>query len=243
LSGRRTKTKNGETANIRGVAADVTDAQKAEARVAHLAHFDSLTDLPNRVLFHQSLQRSVTLMRSDQNLAVLYLDLDHFKSINDTLGHGAGDIVLRTVSNRLENIIGIEGLVARLGGDEFAISLRNCGSRSDVLEVTSMIILQLSEPIMVEGQPVTTGASIGVALAPESGSSGDELIKFADIALYHAKENGRNRVSVFEPSPAHHVFPGPGTAPSDWRHQALPKQAATPSRSAQPSARCVWPVP
>ncbi len=205
LSGRRITTKRGESKNVRGVAADITIARKAEARVAHLAHFDSLTDLPNRALFNQSLERSVTRMRDDQKLAVLYLDLDHFKTINDTLGHGAGDMVLKSVANRLENTIGIEGMVARLGGDEFAISLRNCGSSEHVLEIANKIIDRLSEPIMVEGQSVATGVSIGIALAPESGSSGEELIKYSDIALYHAKENGRGCVSVFHPSMHHAV--------------------------------------
>ncbi len=200
LSGRRIKTSDGESQHIRGVAADITSAKKAEARVAHLAHFDSLTDLPNRALFNQSLQRSIARMKNDQKLAVLYLDLDHFKAINDTLGHGAGDLVLKAVANRLEHNIGIEDVVARLGGDEFAVSLRNVGSREEVIETAKNIIEKLSEPVMVEGQPVVTGVSIGIALAPESGNDADELIKHSDIALYHAKENGRGCASVFERS-------------------------------------------
>ncbi|GAA0484788.1 hypothetical protein GCM10009096_29290 [Parasphingorhabdus litoris] len=200
LSGRRIKTADGESQHIRGVAADITSAKKAEARVAHLAHFDSLTDLPNRALFNQSLQRSIARMKNDQNLAVLYLDLDHFKAINDTLGHGAGDLVLKAVANRLEKNIGIEDVVARLGGDEFAVSLRNVDSREEVMRVAANIIEKLSEPVMVEGQPVTTGVSIGIALAPDCGKDGEELIKHADIALYHAKENGRGCASMFERS-------------------------------------------
>lgn len=200
LSGRRVKTVCGESQHIRGVAADITSAKKAEARVAHLAHFDSLTDLPNRALFNQSLQRSIARMKDGQKLAVLYLDLDHFKLINDTLGHGAGDLVLKAVANRLENNIGIEDIVARLGGDEFAISLRNVGSREDVMQVAANIIDKISEPVMVEGQPVASGVSIGIALAPDCGDDGEELIKHADIALYHAKENGRGCASVFERS-------------------------------------------
>ncbi|MGB5724546.1 MAG: EAL domain-containing protein [Parasphingorhabdus sp.] len=198
LSGRKIKTRGDESKNIRGVAADITDVRKADARVAHLAHFDSLTDLPNRALFKQSLKRSLSRMRDDQKLAVLYLDLDNFKTINDTLGHGAGDMVLKAVANRLESTIGIEGMVARLGGDEFAISLRNCGSHKDVIRITDKIRKNISKPIMVEGQPVATGVSIGIALAPENGSSGEELIKYADIALYHAKESGRGCASIFE---------------------------------------------
>ena len=205
LSGRRIKTGDGESRNIRGVAADITSARKAEARVAHLAHFDSLTDLPNRALFNQSLQRSLTRMRDDQKLAVLYLDLDDFKTINDTLGHGAGDLVLKSVANRLEHTIGIQGMVARLGGDEFAISLRNCGSNEDVVRIANEIIAKVSEPLMIDGQRVATGVSIGIAIAPESGSDCEELIKYSDIALYHAKENGRGCVSVFEVSMHHAV--------------------------------------
>ncbi|WP_417620488.1 EAL domain-containing protein [Parasphingorhabdus sp.] len=200
LSGRRIKTARGESKHVRGVAADITRAKKDEARVAHLAHFDSLTDLPNRTLFHQALERSVIRRRDDQKLAVLYLDLDHFQTINDALGHSAGDIILQIVANRLENAIGIGGMVARLGGDEFAISLRNCGSTEHVIKIADEIIHRISEPVMVEGQAVVTGVSIGIALAPESASSGDELIKYSDIALYHAKENGRGCASVFEPS-------------------------------------------
>ncbi len=200
LSGRRIKTKDGVSKHIRGVAADITSARKAEARVAHLAHFDSLTNLPNRALFNQSLQRSVSRMRDDQKLAVLYLDLDDFKTINDTLGHGAGDMILKSVANRLENTIGIQGMVARLGGDEFAISLRNCGSNEDVIHIAKKIIENVSEAVMVDGQRVATGVSIGIAIAPESGTSCEELIKYSDIALYHAKENGRGCASLFEPS-------------------------------------------
>lgn len=200
LSGRRIKTTDGESRNIRGVAADITEARRADARVAHLAHFDSLTDLPNRALFNQSLQRSLTRIRDDQKLAVLYLDLDHFKTINDTLGHGAGDMVLKAVANRLENTVGIEGMVARLGGDEFAISLRNCGSSENVIKIAHKIKESIAKPIMVEGQPVSTGVSIGIALSPENGNDGEALIKYADIALYHAKESGRGAASVFEPS-------------------------------------------
>ncbi|MEH6758089.1 MAG: EAL domain-containing protein [Parasphingorhabdus sp.] len=198
LSGRRIKTADGESRHIRGVAADITNAKKAEARVAHLAHFDSLTDLPNRALFNESLQRSISRMRGDQKLAMLYLDLDHFKTINDTLGHGAGDLVLKAVANRLENNIGIENVVARLGGDEFAILLRNVGSREEAMQIAANIIEKLSQPVMVEGQPVATGVSIGIALASENENSCEELIKHADIALYHAKENGRGCASVFE---------------------------------------------
>lgn len=195
-------TKNGKAPSdhIRGVAADITSAKLAEERVAHLAHFDSLTDLPNRVLFKQSLQRSIGRMKPDQKLAVLYLDLDHFKTINDTLGHGAGDLVLKAVASRLERNIGMEDLVARLSGDEFAISLRTVDSEEAVHKMAENLIDKLSDPVMVEGQAVTTGVSIGIAIARDHGKDSEELLKHADIALYHAKENGRGCASMFHQS-------------------------------------------
>lgn len=200
LSGRHLKATKGQSDHIRGVAADITSAKLAEERVAHLAHFDSLTDLPNRVLFNQSLQRSIGRMRPEQKLAVLYLDLDHFKTINDTLGHGAGDLVLKAVANRLEQNIGMEDLVARLSGDEFAISFRNVDSEAAVQRRAQDLIDKLSEPVMVEGQAVGIGVSIGIAIARDHGKDSEELLKHADIALYNAKENGRGCASMFHQS-------------------------------------------
>ncbi|MEL6874719.1 MAG: EAL domain-containing protein, partial [Pseudomonadota bacterium] len=218
LSGRPTPCTHGSGLHIRGVAADITSAKMAEERVAHLAHFDSLTDLPNRALFNQSLQRSIARLKPGQQLAVLYLDLDYFKSINDTLGHGAGDLVLRSVAKRLEEAIGVEDVVARLGGDEFAVSLRQIGSDAEAKRKAASIIRKLSEPIMVEGQPMISGASIGIAVCKSPGSEADELLKFADIALYHAKNNGRGCVSVFEESM--------GTAFQDRRNIELDLRSA-----------------
>ena len=200
LSGRHLKATKGQSDHIRGVAADITSAKLAEERVAHLAHFDSLTDLPNRVLFNQSLQRSIGRMKPEQKLAVLYLDLDHFKTINDTLGHGAGDLVLKAVANRLEQNIGMEDLVARLSGDEFAISFRNVDSEAAVQRRAQDLIDKLSEPVMVEGQAVGIGVSIGIAIARDHGKDSEELLKHADSALYNAKENGRGCASMFHQS-------------------------------------------
>ena len=188
LSGRLVSRAGEDRQTFRGVATDVTATKKAEDRVAHLAHFDSLTDLPNRALFNESLQRSIHRMRDRQMLAVMYLDLDNFKLINDTLGHGAGNAVLKSVANRLENAIGIEDVVCRLGGDEFAISLRSIDSQQAAEEAARKIIDAIGEPVMVEGQPVSTGISIGMALSPDHGDTAETLIKHADIALYRAKK-------------------------------------------------------
>ncbi|MEW4468852.1 EAL domain-containing protein [Parasphingorhabdus sp. JC815] len=200
LSGRNIKSAKGQGSFIRGVAADITSAKLAEERVAHLAHFDSLTDLPNRALFNQSLQRSIGRMKPNQKLAVLYLDLDHFKTINDTLGHGAGDLVLKAVASRLEQNVGIEDVVARLSGDEFAISLRSVESLEEVQNIAHKLIDKLSEPVIIEGQRVVVGVSIGIAVARDHGKNSEELLRHADIALYQSKANGRSCASIFHQS-------------------------------------------
>lgn len=197
ISGRPVDKDADSQSPFRGVATDVTLSKKAEDRVAHLAHFDNLTDLPNRALFNESLQRSIQRLRDGQMLAVMYLDLDNFKLINDTLGHGAGDAVLKATASRLEQAIGIEDVVCRLGGDEFAISLRSISSVEDAELVANKIIEAIGNPIMIEGQPVTTGISIGVALSPEHGVSADTLLRHADIALYQAKSSGRGIFTIF----------------------------------------------
>ncbi len=184
---------------FRGVATDITISKKAEDRVAHLAHFDSLTDLPNRALFNESLQRSIQRLRDGQILAVMYLDLDNFKLINDTLGHGAGDAVLRAVAGRLEKAIGIEDVVCRLGGDEFAISLRSIESVEQAEQMAKSIIDSIGQPIMIEGQPVSSGISIGMALCPEHGDNAETLLRHADIALYRTKSDGRGSFTIFSP--------------------------------------------
>lgn len=202
LSGRPVSSTGQQTVAIRGFATDITMSKLAEDRIAHLAHFDSLTDLPNRILFNQTLQRSIQRMRADQCLAVLCLDLDNFKLINDTLGHGAGDIVLKTVAHRLELAIGNENVASRLGGDEFAISLRNVNSVVEAERCAKAIVKAINEPIIIEGQPVATGISIGLSMAPEHGTDAETLMSHADIALYRAKKNCRGNVAIFNPGMA-----------------------------------------
>lgn len=197
LSGRPVDGGTDTRTEYRGVATDITISKKAEDRVAHLAHFDSLTDLPNRALFNESLQRSIQRLRDGQILAVMYLDLDNFKLINDTLGHGAGDAVLRAVASRLEQAIGIEDVVCRLGGDEFAISLRSIESFEQAEQMAKSIIASIGKPIMIEGQPVSSGISIGMALCPEHGDNAETLLRHADIALYRTKSDGRGSYTVF----------------------------------------------
>ncbi len=174
---------------------DVTEQRRAEQRVAHMALHDALTGLPNRVLFHRRLAEA---MAAGTSLGLLCLDLDHFKLVNDTLGHPAGDALLREVAERLRTCLDTSGLVARLGGDEFAI-LRP-SERGTLLGLADRIIAALGRPFALEGQDVTIGVSIGIALAPEHGDDPDGLLRKADTALYAAKADGRRTRRLFEPA-------------------------------------------
>jgi diguanylate cyclase (GGDEF)-like protein len=174
---------------------DVTEQRRAERRIVHMAHHDALTGLPNRVLFHQRLAEAAA---SGTGLGLLMLDLDHFKLVNDTLGHPAGDALLREVAERLRACLGPGGLVARLGGDEFAI-LGEAG-RDALLALADRIIAALGRPFALEGQDVAIGVSIGIALAPEHGDDPDGLLRKADTALYAAKADGRRTRRLFEPA-------------------------------------------
>jgi diguanylate cyclase (GGDEF)-like protein/PAS domain S-box-containing protein len=179
---------------------DVTERKQAEARIAHMAHHDALTGLPNRVLFHERLDEALgRVRRSGENLAVLCLDLDHFKSVNDTLGHPVGDELLRAVSARLRQCCRHNELVARLGGDEFAIIQPLTGTPVEASELAIRLISVVSEPYDVHGHEVVIGASIGIALAPADGEESDGLLRNADMALYRAKADGRGTSHFFEP--------------------------------------------
>lgn len=198
LSGRPILDKDNVMIGMRGVATDVSAAKRAEAQVAYMAHYDGLTDLPNRILFNETLGRALSRRQGDNLLAVLYLDLDHFKTINDTLGHSIGDEVLKLAAKRVESCIGFHDMVARLGGDEFAILLTDIKTKEDAQAIALRIIDLMGETLALETQEVNSGASIGIAFAPDDGLIAADLIKNADLALYNAKENGRHRYAVFE---------------------------------------------
>ncbi|KMO32651.1 diguanylate cyclase [Methylobacterium variabile] len=176
---------------------DVTEQRRAEQRIAHMAHHDALTGLPNRVLFHRRLAEAAADARATgAPLGLLCLDLDHFKIVNDTLGHPAGDALLRQVAERLRACLGADGLVARLGGDEFAI-LSPAGLPA-LPGLADRIIAAIGRPFTLSGQDVTVGVSIGIALAPEHGDDPDVLLRKADTALYAAKADGRRTRRLFE---------------------------------------------
>ncbi|HEY5064493.1 MAG TPA: EAL domain-containing protein [Xanthobacteraceae bacterium] len=178
---------------------DITERQKAEAHIAHLARHDQLTDLPNRVFFREELEKSLRRLRHGEKFAVLCLDLDRFKSVNDSLGHSIGDKLLKAVASRLAGCIDERDFVARLGGDEFAIVQTNIGRPEDGSTLASRIIERLGAPYDIEGQQLDIGVSIGLAIAPADGKNADQLLKNADLAMYRAKADGRGSYCFFEP--------------------------------------------
>ncbi len=177
---------------------DITARQKADAKISHMARHDALTDLPNRVLLRECLEAGLKRVSDDDTIAVLCIDLDNFKSVNDTLGHYAGDLVLRTATDRLLGSTGKSDTVARLGGDEFAIIQLDAEQPVSATALAERVIEVLSAPYDLEGQGVVIGASIGIAIAPGDGTSPDELLKNADLALYRAKAEGRGAFRFFE---------------------------------------------
>ncbi len=175
---------------------DVTERSRAEERIAHLAHYNSLTDLPNRVLFQRQLRGEL-----DRNTpcAILYIDIDEFKSVNDSLGHSIGDELLKTVAARLRDCIEGSDLVARLGGDEFAIVQTGVTERDAVIAFTNRLHDAIRLPCNCLGHQISTDASIGIALAPYDGTDLEQLLKHADLAMYAAKADGRHTHRFFEP--------------------------------------------
>jgi len=185
-----------------GIVRDVTERRLAEQKISHLAHHDYLTDLPNRALFVDRLEHSISLAkRSDYKEAVLFLDLDGFKKINDTLGHGAGDLLLQEVALRLKKVIRSSDTVARVGGDEFTFVLNNIGDDEHAALVAKNIIVALSEPFDLQGQECHVGGSIGISLFPEDADDFETLLTQADEAMYLAKQSGKNTYKFFRDLP------------------------------------------
>ena len=200
--------------HIEGSVVDITDSKRALERIRYLAHYDSLTSLPNRIHFNNELSRQTDDV-DDGNLASLSLiliDIDNFKDINDTQGHVTGDMVLIKTGHRLQELVGNKGMIFRLGGDEFAVTLPNISDREKIAELTRKMMASLSEPICLNNNNITCSVSLGIAIYPEAreviieGDTQQQLFRFADLALYRSKSGGRNRYTFFAPEMQHEAL-------------------------------------
>ncbi|MGD1105736.1 MAG: GGDEF domain-containing protein [Terracidiphilus sp.] len=187
------KDERGRIIGTMGISQDITERKQAELRIRHMALHDALTGLPNRTQLEERLVQAIALARRDQKwVAVLMLDLDHFKDVNDSLGHHVGDCLLETVATRLRACTRESDIVARLGGDEFVIGLPFAGNDSEIELVAQKIMSILKEPCWIEGRAVRTSASIGISRYPLDGADPEFLLKTADSAMYAAKRKGRS---------------------------------------------------
>ncbi len=172
---------------------------RAEQRIKYLAAFDTLTGLPNRVTFHDSLKSAIQVTKAkNEKLAILFIDLDRFKVINDSLGHAAGDALLIEIADRLSAISLVNNRIARLGGDEFVITLDGVADREHALLIAQSVLGCFRHPFYLSGQECRVTSSIGIAMYPEDGNDGEALIRNADLAMYRAKEAGKNCIQFFD---------------------------------------------
>jgi diguanylate cyclase (GGDEF)-like protein len=177
---------------------DVTEQRRSEERIIRLAHYDTLTDLPNRTLFLRRLEEEMHQCSEDNRLAVLFLDTDEFKAVNDSLGHHVGDDLLKSMARSLQICLGANEFVARLGGDEFAILAPGVKSKEDVLALVHRVYEAIRQSHECAGHQLTVDSSIGVAIAPRDGNTSDQILQNADLAMYEAKSSGRRTCRFFE---------------------------------------------
>ncbi len=178
---------------------DITERQRADEQIAHMARHDALTDLPNRVMLRERLEHELKRVKRGECLAVLCLDLDQFKGVNDTLGHPIGDELLKLVADRLRGCTREPDTIARLGGDEFAIIMTQMKEPTDAAHLSRRVRDSIVRPYQVDGHQIVTDISIGISIAPIDGMEPDILLKNADMALYGAKADGRGTYRFFEP--------------------------------------------
>ncbi|MGZ4107475.1 MAG: sensor domain-containing protein, partial [Tumebacillaceae bacterium] len=177
---------------------DVTARQETENQLKRMAYYDALTGLPNRVLFKETLSQGLAEMEKGSfDLAILFLDMDRFKYINDTFGHPFGDLMLKVIGGRLQECIGDRGMLARMGGDEFTILLENVNGAERMTQMAEDILAQFRDPIVIDDHELLLTPSIGIAVAPFDGEDADSLMKHADAAMYRAKEHGGNRYEFY----------------------------------------------
>ncbi|WP_345994000.1 PAS domain S-box protein [Sulfurimonas sp. HSL-1716] len=201
------KNEKGETINYIAVFADISKIKKTEDELRFLAHYDALTHLPNRLLLNERLEHSLERShRKNESIAVLYLDIDRFKEINDSLGHPYGDLLLKKVSKKISELLRDEDTVARVSGDEFVMVIEDLNSPNDAAIVAQKILVLLNSPVFLKEHEVTITASIGIAISPMDGEDAVTLLKNADTALYRAKELGRNSFEFFSADMASSSF-------------------------------------
>jgi diguanylate cyclase (GGDEF)-like protein len=178
---------------------DITEQRRSEAKIAYMALHDALTNLPNRALLNERLELALNRVKRGELVATHLLDLDHFKNVNDTLGHPVGDKLLRVVADRLRAVVRETDTIARMGGDEFAVIQANIAQPADATVLAQRIIEAVGEPYDIDGHQVVIGTSVGIAVGPVDGVAPDQLIRNSDLALYRAKDKGRGIYRFFEP--------------------------------------------
>jgi diguanylate cyclase (GGDEF)-like protein/PAS domain S-box-containing protein len=189
----------GRTTHYVAVKLNITDRKRAQERLAYMAHHDMLTNLPNRSLFFEHLDQALELARRNGGrFALLFIDLDHFKPVNDNHGHAVGDLLLQAVAVRMTDRVRASDLVGRIGGDEFVVLLRDVPDPSCALRVAEELRAALSQPFAIDGLTLSISASIGIALYPDHGADAIELARHADDAMYQAKQSGRDGLQLFE---------------------------------------------
>jgi diguanylate cyclase (GGDEF)-like protein len=184
---------------------DITEQRQSEIKIEYMALHDSLTDLANRVLLNDRLERALERVQHGEMVAVHHLDLDQFKAVNDTFGHPSGDKLLRLVAERLRGLVGEADTIARMGGDEFVIVQVAIADPADATVLAQAAIRELTEPYDIDGQQAVIGVSVGISVGPGDGSSSDRLLRNADLALYRAKSDGRGTFRFFEPAMDHQM--------------------------------------
>jgi diguanylate cyclase (GGDEF)-like protein/PAS domain S-box-containing protein len=181
-----------------GTHTDISERKRSENQLFNLAHYDQVTNLPNRILFLDRLQQVLkNAQRQQQPVTLMYLDLDRFKEVNDTLGHHMGDTLLKEVASRLMKCVRADDTVARMGGDEFTLILNNLNHQSHTERIAQSILDKLAEPFNLGGEVIHISASVGISIYPTNGTEVEVLLKNADHAMYFAKQNGRNRYHYY----------------------------------------------
>ncbi|WP_054774237.1 putative bifunctional diguanylate cyclase/phosphodiesterase [Methylogaea oryzae] len=203
LSIKQVRDDKGRLTHHVAVFSDISERKATERRMHHMAHYDVLTDLPNRTLLTDRIQQALAQARREEAaLALMFIDLDRFKPVNDTLGHAVGDLLLKEVAIRLQECVRESDTVSRLGGDEFVVLLPTLDVAADALLVAEKILQALAAPFALAGHYIRISSSIGIAVYPEHGDDEIQLLKNADTAMYYAKKSGRNNAKFYQPEMA-----------------------------------------